>query len=302
VVAVTQTSPTVSRRWLALEMRRLREERNLSQRAVAKALGCQVPKVSLLENAKRPLQEADLKTLLELFKVPTEDHQQYFDELQNAHEKGWWEFYDEDTVPEWYGHFIGLEQGADRIRAYQPAIIHGLLQTAEYASEIYRDNASGGLSEEKVARLVEVRNRRQRRLREAAIPAPQLLVVLDEVALRRVVGSREIMQGQLEHVVELCEARENVTVQVVPFDRGGAYEATLGAFTILGFPFVSDPGTVYRERRSGADFLDSLLEIDDHSLIFGRLSERLALSARESLEMIRETAESYGRPQRGGRR
>ena len=285
------SSPTVSRRWLALEMRRLREERRLPQARVAKALGCQVPKVSLMENGKRPLQEADLKTLLELFDVPHESHAQYFAELQTAHERGWWEFYDEETVPDWLAQFIGLEQGASRIRAYQPAIVHGLLQTPDYIAGLFRDNIAE-LSEEKIARLVDIRRRRQHMLRSGA--ATHVWVILDEAALRHVVGSRETMRDQLEHVIDLCVANEGIVVQAIPFDRGAAYEAALGAFTVLSFPFGTDPGVVYRERQKGADFLDSLLELDDHSVRFQRLAE-LALSPKDSLALLRASARAYGR-------
>jgi transcriptional regulator with XRE-family HTH domain len=282
------SSPTVSRRWLALEMKRLREERRLPQARVAKALGCQVPKVSLIENGKRPLQDADLKALLELFEVPDEGRQQYLDELVNAHERGWWELYDEDIVPEWLAHFIGLEQGAERIRAYQPAVVHGLLQTPEYIEGIFRDGLPD-LSEEKIHRHVGIRCRRQQMLRPGP-GAPQLGVVLGEAALRHVVGSREVLRRQLEHVVDVCRENENITVQVVPFDRvGGAYAAAQGAVTVLSFPFATDAGVVYKERRSGADFLDSLVELDDHSLMFDRLSE-LALSPGDSLDLLSETA------------
>jgi transcriptional regulator with XRE-family HTH domain len=274
-------------------MRRLRETADLSQRAVAKALGCQVPKVSLMENGKRPLQEGDLKTLLEVFDVPDDDHQQYFDELQNAHERGWWEFYDEDTVADWYADFIGLEQGAERIRAYQSAVIHGLLQTPAYATALYQDPIAR-LNEEKVARLVDVRRRRQRVLRGDG-DLRRLAVVLDEAALRHVAGDSRVMREQLDHVVELCESNDRIAVRIVPFDRGGgASAAAYGPFTMFKFTFETDPGLVYKELVSGSVFLDSLPELDKHSMMFERLSE-LALPPEESLAMLRASAKEYGR-------
>jgi transcriptional regulator with XRE-family HTH domain len=290
------TSPTVSRRWIALEMKRLRQQAGLSQAAVAKALGCQVPKVSLMENGQRPVHDDDLRTLLDLFDVSDDTRQHYIDESKNAHEKGWWEQppYDEHTIPPWYSRFIGLEQGAARIRAYQPAVIHGLLQTPEYATELFMDTPQGG-SAEKIARLVDVRRRRQRVLETSTNP-PELCVILDEAATRRLVGSPEAMSRQLRHLVSLCRANSNITVLVVPFESGGAYEAACGPFTILDFGFTDHPSLVYRERRSASEFLDSLVEIDDHSLMFERLTD-LALSPRESLRMLSVGAERYhGRP------
>jgi transcriptional regulator with XRE-family HTH domain len=284
-------SPTVSRRWLALEMRRLRKERRLSQAAVAGALGCQVPKVSHIETGQRPLQDHDLKKLLELFKVTEDDRQQYFDELENAQEKGWWEHHDETTVPPWFKDFVGLEQGAERIRAYQPAVVHGLLQTSEYATGIYHGLA-GRWSTERIRRNVDVRGRRQ----EVVLRQPggaELWVIMDEAALRRVVGSRAIMQAQLEHVAELARSRANITVQIVPFDRGGSYEAIYGSFTVLDFPLASDPGVVYMEQHMGGAVYESLEQIDKYSGLFEQLSAQAA-SLSESLEMLHVTAEHYG--------
>jgi transcriptional regulator with XRE-family HTH domain len=271
-------------------MRRLRTERRLSQAVVAKALGCKVPKISLMENEARPIQEDDLKTLLELFDVPDDERRIYFEEADNAHKRSWWEHYDDDTVPDWLERFIGLEQGAERIRAYQPAVVHGLLQTPEYIAGLFRDNIAE-ISEEKIGRLVEIRRRRQRRL-SSGPRSPQLWVILDEAALRHVVGGPATMRAQLDHVVGLCKANENVSVQAIPFDRGAAYEAALGAFTVLSFGFATDNGLVYRERQKGAEFLDSLLEVDDHSLRFQRLSE-LALSPSDSLDLLTESAQAY---------
>jgi hypothetical protein len=191
-----------------------------------------------------------------------------------------------------------LEQGAGQIRAYQPALVHGLLQTAEYAAEIFRGSPDG-TSAEKITRLVDVRLKRQRVL-ESSRDGLRLHLILDEAALRRLVGSRTIMSDQLRHVAGVAQANPNVTVQVIPFDRGGAYEAAGGPFTILDF-FASHLSLIHRERRipkegsktaSAAEFLDSVDEVDDHSLMFERLSD-LALTSKESLTMLRACANEY---------
>jgi hypothetical protein len=243
-----------------------------------------------MENEERPLHDQDLKSLLELFEVPDEDRSRYFDELRNAQERGWWELYDENTVPGWYTRFIGLEQGAEHIRAYQPAVVHGLLQTREYSAALFREGTSD-LNVEMIARRTEVRLRRQKMLRNG----PRLEVLLDEAVLRHVVGTKKIMKAQLEHLAALCRANELVTVQVVPFDHGGATAAAHGPFTLLTFGEGggAENSIVYRERHSGAEFFDSLAEIDGHSLLFQRLSS-LALSSDETLEVLERSAEDYG--------
>jgi transcriptional regulator with XRE-family HTH domain len=286
------SSPTVSRRWLALEMRRLREERRLPQARVAKALGCQVPKVSLMETGQRPLQDDDLLKLLDLFEVPGGERSQYLEELKNARKRGWWEDgKNEQTALPDFGRFVGLEQGAERLRAYQPALFHGLLQTPDYARALFRESTAE-LSEERIQRFVDLRQLRQEVLRRTVDPLT-LLVVLGEAALRHVVGGVDVMCVQLEHVVNLCHARKNISVQVIPFDRGGAYEAGHGAFTVLTFPFSTDSGVVYMEHRANSVYLESFEDIDNYSLLFQRLSE-MALTPAESLELVLACAKEYG--------
>jgi transcriptional regulator with XRE-family HTH domain len=283
------TSPTLSRRWIAREMKRLRLQADLQQAEVAKALGCRVPKVSLMESGTRPVQEQDLKKLLDLFDVPAADHQLYFDQLANAQEKAWWEHYDETIVPGWFGEFIGLEQGAKRIRAYQPAIIYGLLQTREYTEALLRAGADEA-SEEKISRQAELRQARQARFLGSGVQ--ELKVVLDEAALHRVVGDRDVMRRQLEQVIDICSSHPLVSLRVAPFDQGSPYEAGYGAFTILTSPLPRDPGVVYMEHRSSASYLETLGDINVYSLLFARVSD-LALSEGESMAMLRKQARSY---------
>lgn len=283
------TSPTLSRRWIARELRRWRTEADLQQGDVAKVLGCRVPKVSLMESGARLVQEDDLKKLLDHFDVPPADHQLYFDQLTNAHRRGWWEHHDETLVPEWMSEFIGFEDGALRIRAYQPAVMHGLLQTHEYALALYRAGVLE-FSEERIARLVDLRRLRQAHFR--ANEGQELAVVLDEAVLHRVVGGREAMRRQLEHVVDLCRSDPTVSVRVTPFDGGSAYEAGYGAFTILTSPLPRDPGVVYVEHRAGSSVFDSLGDIDVYSRLHAHLTES-ALSPDESLAMLRNQAKQY---------
>ena len=116
--------------------------------------------------------------------------------------------------------------------------------------------------------------------------------VLDEAALRRVVGNEDVMRAQLDYLADVVERHAHITVQVIPFDRG-AYDATYTPFTILSFPWPDDPGVVYIEHRSSALYLENFSEVDAHSQVFQQLCA-LALSPFESLEMIRNVAEEYG--------
>jgi transcriptional regulator with XRE-family HTH domain len=285
------SSPTVWRRWMTFEMRRLRQEAGLSQAEVAKVLGCQVAKISLMESGQRNVQEDDLHTLLDLYEVPEDRRPSYVDAAKTMRKKGWWQRYGQPTLQQWLEPYVGFEQEAERLRTYQPVIIHGLLQTPEYAAACMR-RITTALSPERINRRVELRKQRQQSVLWREGNPLRLWAVLDEAALRRIVGSREIMRDQLTHLADLASKHAHITVQIIPFARG-AYDANYGAFYILSFPWPTDPGIVYIEHRSGALYLDSLKEVDDHSQVFEQLCA-LALSPDESIEMVRNVAEDYG--------
>jgi transcriptional regulator with XRE-family HTH domain len=282
-----EASPTVWRRWLAAELQRLRAGAGLDQKQVAKALRCTVTKVSYLENAQRPVVPRDLdEVLLPLYGVPEDLWPTYLDAAHRSRRKGWWEAYDEDVVPEWFSRFIGLEQGAAQLRSYDPQTVSGLLQTPEYAAEVIR-SGSAGFTEAQIDQRVQLRTLRQAALTRATNPV-DLWVVLDEATLRRVVGGPAAMRAQIEHVIAITEL-PNVTVQVMPFERG-AHAGMAGGFTIVDFPWPSDPGVVFVESGwSVGVYFEQPHEVDDQSIAFRKLSD-LALPPVESVHMMRAAA------------
>lgn len=284
-------SPTVSRRWLALEMKRLRFKAGLPQASVGSVLGCSVAKISYMENGVRLIDRWSLARLLELFEVPENERQPYLDEWANACKRSWWEDY-VDLISESTIRYVGLEQGANRIRVYQPAIVPGLLQTPAYAKATFT-NTKTDWSEEQIAAFVQIQTRRQQLLNVTA-GRPDICVVLDEAAVRRVVGDRNTMAAQINHVVTLCDERDAITVQVVPFERGGGSEAMHGGFTILDFPFEMDRGLVCKENHAGAVFYDERRDLDFYASRFSELSE-VALSPQDSLDLLRQSANDHSR-------
>lgn len=283
------SSPTVWRRWLAFELARLRQEAGLDQKDVAKALRCTVGKVSYYETAERPVVVRDLdEVLLPLFNVPEERWPIYLQAAKDSRQKGWWESHGADTLPSWFSLYVGLEQGASQVRTYEAQLIPGLLQTKEYASALLR-RSTAERGDEEIERAVQLRLDRQQVLHRSPDPL-RLWSVIDEAALRRVVGSSETMRDQLRHLAEVA-TQPKVTVQVIPFARG-AHPGMTGPFIILGFPWPTDPGVVYVEHRSGALYLEQPHEIEAHTVAFEHLCA-LALAPDESARMIREIAEEF---------
>lgn len=281
------SSPTVWRRWLAFELARLRQEAGLDQKDVAKALRCTVGKVSYYETAERPVVVRDLdEVLLPLYNVPQDRWGQYLQAAKDSRQKGWWERYDANTVPSWFSLFVGLEQGASRIRSYEGQVIPGLLQTKDYADAIARRGATER-SESQIASFVELRMARQAVLRREPDPL-QLWAVLDEAALRRVVGSPIVMRDQLLRLADMAR-HPTITVQVVPYGNG-AHPGLMGRFQILDFRWPTDPGVAYIEHRAGALYLEEPHEIDYHTVAFERICV-LALSPDDSATMIQDVTE-----------
>ncbi|MEV4051624.1 helix-turn-helix transcriptional regulator [Amycolatopsis sp. NPDC049688] len=286
---VETASPTVWRRWLAFELVRLRKEAGLEQKDVAKALRCTTAKVSYYETAERPVVLRDLdEVLLPLFKVPESKWPDYLDAAKHSRVKGWWESYGPETVPSWFSLYLGLEQGANQVQTYEAQAVPGLLQTSDYVHALLR-RGTAERTDEQIEHMATVRLARRAVVEREPDPL-RLWAVLDEAVLRRLVGGREVMRGQLEHLVKMA-GKPKITIQVLPFDRG-AHPGVIGPFTVIGFPWPGDPGVAYVEHRAGGFYLEQPHEIEAHKVAFAHLSA-LALTPDESVTFIQRLAEEY---------
>lgn len=191
-----------------------------------------------------------------------------------------------EVVPGWLSIFSGLEQTASTMRTYEPTVLPGLLQTPDYAEAILRADISERTDRD-VARLVAMRLERQAVLTRTPSPL-YLSAVVDEVALRRVAGSREVMAAQLARLADVASL-PNVELQVLPINRG-AHAVGFGAFTILAFSWGAE--TVYIENRASAIYLEAPSEVAAHAAVFAELG-RLALSPADTVEFIRAVGEAY---------
>ena len=142
------------------------------------------------------------------------------------------------------------------MRNYESLYIPGLLQTEDYA----RAGIVGGLP---TAGHTVVEQRVQARLERQALLAGdkpfELWAIVDEAAIRRIVGGHQIMRAQLKHIVEAAEA-PNVTFQVIPYDKG-AHPGMSGSFVHMGFDDPLDPELVYIDTLAGDLFLEADADI-----------------------------------------
>lgn len=278
------SSPTVKRRRLAAELRRYREELKLTIDEVADQLEWSSAKISRIENARVSVLPRDVKFLLGVYGVGEGDERDLLLGLsRESRKKGWWHEYGV-AIPEGFQVYVGLEAEAATIRNYTAELIPGFLQTEDYARTVHGAWPKEPVDE--VERQVALRLARQEML--VSPDAPEVLVVINEAVIRRVVGGHQVMRAQLLHLIEVGE-RPNFSVQVLPFDLG-AHPSMDGSFIILDFPDPADPDVVYIEYHSGTLYLEKAAEVQHYGMIFDHLRGE-ALSAAESSALISKTAD-----------
>lgn len=263
-------TPTAVKRWIALEVKRLREAAGYDRAAAAERIGKATTVIAHIETARNLPAPADLELLLDFYGAP--DRVPFFLDLVKRAKRGkdWWIKF-ADAVPENFELFLGLETGAARISSVSLQVVYGLFQTRDYALSIHQAASGRMLSDEVIEARVELRMARQAEVLDLAEDMPRIWVVLDEGALRRQVGGPAVMRTQLEQLAQLA-TRPNIEIQVLPF-AAGAHSAVDGSFTILDYPseFVGDPGTVHVLNRRESNYYESSVELRDFRNVFERL-------------------------------
>ncbi|MEI5098588.1 helix-turn-helix transcriptional regulator [Streptomyces sp. PmtG] len=280
-----ESSGSVVRRiLLGSQLRRLREARGITREAAGYSIRASESKISRMELGRVSFKSRDVEDLLTLYGVTEEAERAALLSLaKEANLTGWWHSYS-DVLPGWFQTYIGLEGAASLIRVYEVQFINGLLQTEAYAHAVVergmkaaagklagpgRAVRSGKINQVDVDRRVALRLERQKLL--VSESAPQFQCVLDEAALRRPYGDREVMRGQIQHLIDISE-RPNVTLQVMPFTFGG-HAGESGAFTMLSFPESDLSDVVYLEQLTGALYLDKREEVAQYERAMAELQE-----------------------------
>lgn len=279
-------SPTVRRRRLAAELRRLRGERDLTIDAVAQQLGWHATKLSRIETGSRSAPPADVRALLALYAVDDAEAEELMVLARQARQRGWWEAY-KDVLPSRYSTYIGLEAEAESLCSYESLFLPGLLQTEDYARAVIR-GALPMATEEEVENRVAVRIARQRVLTDGL----RLWAIMDEAALRRNVDDDgSIMAAQADHIAAMAHS-PTVTAQVIPY-TAGPHPGMHGSFGILKFPAATAHDVIYVETMAGDLFLEGEADIKRYTAIFEHL-RAVALSPYDSLQVITKLARAQG--------
>ncbi|MCO5995888.1 helix-turn-helix domain-containing protein [Actinoallomurus rhizosphaericola] len=280
-----RSTPTLRRRRLSAELKRLRQEACVEVETAAEALGCSTDKIHWIERAgwTKP-RWRDVRDLLDAYGVADDDPIR--DELitlaKEGGQKDWWTPYSR-MLSKKYTAYIGLEAEASEILTFQPLIIPGLLQTDDYARELISSGAAE-LSADEVEKRVTVRAER-RKILDGEDPT-RLWAVVYEAALRCPVGGPEVMRAQLERLIKLAQM-PRITVQVLPFEAG-AHPGLFGPFTLLSFP-EGDPDAAYIETIGGELLLEEPADVDPYRHVFRRLNIK-ALTPEATITLLSEEA------------
>lgn len=257
--------PSVRLRRLAAQLRALRVQAELTQEEVSERTGIDRSTLYRLESAQQRPQRSTLIQLLDLYRVEEPARGDLLTLLREAGQRGWLQQY-RSELPDVYSDYIGLEEEARSISNYESLFIPGLLQTEGYARALLHGtwpHAPGNEVEKRVGARME-----RQTLLDRNDP-PRFWAIMDEAAVRRRVGGREIMRRQLDRLCEVA-TRPNITIQVIPFDAG-SHPGMDGAFVVLEFRDPADQRIAYIESAAGGLFLEEEAGIRRYILLFEHL-------------------------------
>jgi len=244
-------SPTAVRRELGQRLRAMRTGADMTVAEAAEQVGISTSKLTKIELAQLSATRDDVLKLLDTYGESGPDQQALLlTMVREGNRKEWWE--GRRTLHPKFGSYLGLESVATALQAYDTHLVHGLLQTPDYARAMLRA-ARPELLEHEIDQLVQFRLRRQQVLTRADPPPLTLWSVMDEAVLRRRVGGRETMHAQLQRLITASE-RPNVTLLVMP-DELGAHPGLDGPMSILQFETGTRP-VVYVEGQAGNLYME----------------------------------------------
>ncbi len=283
MVTRKQAVATAKRRYLGTELERHREAVGLKREQAAKRLEWSTSKLWRIETAVVSVPTGNVRDLAALYGLDATVTEALVQLAREAKRPGWWKDM-QQSLPEGFPAHLEFEATAKTIRRFDAQFITGLLQTEDYARAML-----GAIdvtrTPDEVKQRVEVRMRRQEILTRSDPPAPEVWVILDEGALRRVVGGREVMRVQLGRLRDVS-AYPNVTLQILPF-AAGAHMATYGDFSLMEPQDPAYPTLASTDRPTGTLIEEKPDEIEFYTRVFSHVSAS-ALSMTESIGFIRD--------------
>ncbi|WUI03028.1 helix-turn-helix transcriptional regulator [Spirillospora sp. NBC_00431] len=269
---------TYRRRKIGDALKRFREDLGLTQGAAGRLLERSQASLSAYENGHRAIRRRDLKHILDMYDVTDElVRKRLLSLAAQGRQSGWWHDFNERLEPGVLD-FAALESDATHVRAFGAQLVHGLLQTEEYARAVI---SSSGTALRRTSQEIEtdVKFRMNRQRMHDHQPPPEIAVILGEAALRQRLGGLDIWRRQLLRLVEMSE-RPHIAVQVLPF-AAEVHPGSDGSFTVISVvpEGLLDVVTVHSMTRTW--YVDEPSDVDHYLRTFDRLQE-IALSESDS--------------------
>jgi transcriptional regulator with XRE-family HTH domain len=272
----------MGRRRIAGVLKALRLDAGLTNDEARKRSGFSTAKLSRLETGHNIVQVKDVRALLDAYEADDATRERVLLLAQTAEEHGWWQEFG-DVLPADFDLYLGVEEAAASMLVFGTSVVHGLLQTEDYARAWLRAEEPG-MPNAEFERLVRLRMARRQTLLRDSDPLA-LWAIFDEAVLRRKVGGTEVHGAQLEHLLKMSEL-PNVTLQVLPFDAGAHFAAS-GSFTLIEFAEPTDPEIGYVDCAAGNVYPEKPAQVRRLKTSFHHLTST-ALEPLKSLTFIRK--------------
>lgn len=276
--------PSVRRRQLGKMLAELRSNADVSRRDAAEWLGVTEQHMSRIESGKSAVKDQTVRSLCQLYDVQANDLEVMLRLSRESTQRGWWSAY-RDTLPDWARQLVGQEADTQHFWNYEPEIVPGLLQTADYVAAINRA-LHPDMPDDQIARRQDLLRERQERIN--VDDPPMLHFYVSEAVIRHVIGDRQAMADQLDYLSEVSRL-EHIELRVLPFAAGG-HAAMSSSFVLIQLPEEGSPAFAYVEHDRGATYQENPADIDRYTVIVDLL-DKTALDEADSRALIEQASE-----------
>ncbi|MER5183668.1 helix-turn-helix transcriptional regulator [Streptomyces sp. NPDC002896] len=279
-----RNNPTGRQLRLGTELRKLRERAGLTSTQASQLLGVkQQNQISNMESGRLGVSPERVHTLACHYDCSDKALVAALAEMAASRKRGWWEEYRE-ILPAALLDLAEIEHHATLLRSAVTVHIPGLIQTTDYAREIFRQDVPE-LSPPDIEHRVSFRIKRQAVLFRDD-PTPHQAIV-HEAALRMQFGGPAVTRTQLKHLLDMSE-RDHITIHVIPFSAGTFPGSGQSIYYAKGS--VPQLDTVNLDQSHGPVFLDAEAQLDKYRVLLDRM-ETTALSPKESRDFIHKVVQ-----------
>jgi transcriptional regulator with XRE-family HTH domain len=265
------SGPTVVRRQLGRRLKQARQDAGKSLDDVVTAGIMSKSTLQRHEGGQMAVNSGRVLELCRLYRLGPDATDALYALALGTQGKGWWEEFGQASGTG-FGLYLGLESSAAVIQVFKPDLIHGLLQTADYARAVALADIPTP-DAERAEKIVTIRIRRQEAL-FSRIPPAKIRMVLGVGALAQQVGGPDVMAAQVAHLHDLA-ASGAVDLRILPGDAG-AHAGGAGAFTLMRYGNVNDPAVVYVEATVGGNYFELPAQVERYGLIFDSILSQSA--------------------------